>query len=495
MDKYKKPICFSIIFLLVVVFVAICSECSFLYDMNIWGDVNCFYTVAKSLLRGKVLYRDIYEQKGLYLYAVHMVAYLISNKTYIGMYIFEVIFGSIFAFSLYKVLSLYIESPIKKTIFIGIILLTYYTSPAFCQGDSAEEMMIPLYGISMYFIMKSLKNKTIMPWWQVLLSGFFGGISLFIKFTLIAFYIPFCLMIFFTAIMDKKVLNAFLYALYFLIGLLIACIPVFIYFNSHNAFYDLYEGYFYNNIFVYSSSEKKNIFMSIGLFIYSYLKSLVCGYGYNIILTIGFIWMFKEKLLSKRERTFILIGYILTNFFIFLGGRDYNYYGLPIVIFAFVGMLGIDHYLPKFKRIYNFICSKAKILLPASALAGIVLCLLLNMNTVHMFKSKDDYYQFRFKEIIEEEEDATLLNYGFLDMGLYFLCDIEPNCKYFSALNVPLQEMYDEQDRFVKEGLVTFVVSRDVEPTDVYENYELVDQVYAEYGLMMHTFYLYKLKA
>ena len=39
--------------------LSICTKSSFLYPLNDWVDSNCFYTVGKSMVHGKVLYRDI----------------------------------------------------------------------------------------------------------------------------------------------------------------------------------------------------------------------------------------------------------------------------------------------------------------------------------------------------------------------------------------------------------------------------------------------------
>ena len=41
--------------------LAVCSKSSFLYPMNDWVDVNCFFTVGRGILRGLVPYRDLYE--------------------------------------------------------------------------------------------------------------------------------------------------------------------------------------------------------------------------------------------------------------------------------------------------------------------------------------------------------------------------------------------------------------------------------------------------
>ena len=58
----------SLAFICSLLFITICSKSSFLYPMNDWVDTQCFFTVGKAMVNGKVLYADIYEQKGPLLY-------------------------------------------------------------------------------------------------------------------------------------------------------------------------------------------------------------------------------------------------------------------------------------------------------------------------------------------------------------------------------------------------------------------------------------------
>ena len=67
------------------VFVALASKCSFLYPFNDWVDANIFFTMGKGMMNGRVLYRDLYDHKGPLLYFIHGIAYLISNKSFLGM--------------------------------------------------------------------------------------------------------------------------------------------------------------------------------------------------------------------------------------------------------------------------------------------------------------------------------------------------------------------------------------------------------------------------
>ena len=53
------------------VLIGLCSMSSPLYPINIWDDANCLPTVGRAMKKGGVVYRDIYEQKGPLLYALH----------------------------------------------------------------------------------------------------------------------------------------------------------------------------------------------------------------------------------------------------------------------------------------------------------------------------------------------------------------------------------------------------------------------------------------
>ena len=78
-------------FALAVSFLFICSKNSLLYPMNDWVDVDCIFTVGKTLKHGAVLYRDVFDHKGPVLYFLYSIAAFISENTYIGLWLLEII--------------------------------------------------------------------------------------------------------------------------------------------------------------------------------------------------------------------------------------------------------------------------------------------------------------------------------------------------------------------------------------------------------------------
>jgi hypothetical protein len=97
---------------------------------------------------------------------------------------------------------------------------------------------------------------------------------------------------------------------------------------------------------------------------------------------------------------------------------------------------------------------------------------------------------------VEKKENPTLLTYNCLDAGLYTVADIMPTCRFYHRCNLDLDEMEQEQDRFIEEGLTDFVLTRDTYPEIIFDKYELVDEeIYEQVGAdWQFTYYLFELK-
>ena len=79
-------------FLISTLFLLVCTKSSPLYPMNDWVDVNCFFTMGKSILHGIVPYAELYEQKGPVLYFMYAIAALISDQSFFGVFLPSVCF-------------------------------------------------------------------------------------------------------------------------------------------------------------------------------------------------------------------------------------------------------------------------------------------------------------------------------------------------------------------------------------------------------------------
>ena len=97
--------------------------------------------------------------------------------------------------------------------------------------------------------------------------------------------------------------------------------------------------------------------------------------------------------------------------------------------------------------------------------------------------------QFVFAEMIRKTPNATLFNYGALDIGLFTTADIVPTTKYFCMLNLPSEEMIREVEHYMADGVTDYIVSRELEIDSPW--YRLQQTVYFPDNGILYPYYLY----
>lgn len=468
------------------VIITICSKSSFLYAFNDWQDANCFFTVGRAIAKNIVLYRDIYEQKGPYLYFLHTLASFVSDNSFIGVYIIEIVFCIAFLFIVRKILKLFVSGSV--CCYIPLIASCIYASVSFCHGDSAEELCLPLLAYGLYVSVKNIKQKTDFTALECFLLGVTASCVLWIKFTMLGFYIGIICIPYLNMLKEKKFIKLFKNLGMIIIGVLVASIPVVIYFGINNAFKDLYEVYFYNNMFLYSKFESDEV---VAKPLFNLFSSFNMMFSNNMIgmffIIIGIVWLFYCE--KKGLFYHLALSFLTTFFFVYIGGRTYRYYALIFGIFVVFGVIAVANYnnmAMQRKKIIKYLTNPVLALIVSA-----ILSVLISTNTSFMSYEKEDLPQYQFAEIISEKEDATLLNYRCLDGGFYTASGILPQNKYFCRLNISLEESYREHKKYLEQGITDFIVTDKKIKSD---KYELVK--YSEYpeGFDLRTYYLYQLR-
>lgn len=452
--------------------ITICSKSSFLYPFNDWVDSNCFMTVGKSVLYGKVPYRDLYEQKGPFLYALHTLASLVSRTSFIGVYFLEIIAAFLFLYYSWRSMQIFNE---KRAIFwIPVLAVIVYSSSTFHYGDSAEELCLPFFSYGLWIGLKSITQKHLPTPLESLFIGITSGCVLWTKFNLLGFYVGWFLAI---AILLYK--NTSFHALLkmvgiIIIGVLLSTLPWIIYFGANGALNDLFEVYFHDNLFYYTVAEDSNKLVAL-------LKNLRMGFlniqqffsAVFLLLIVGTI-----GLIQKRQRPiFLYFLLVFTLYFsvIYMGGRHYQYYALAFAPFTIFGLSILDDIIhPVLENKKPLLCMlRIKIqkltvlnqvlpftLLPLEISLCLTFAFLLSPNTSYMHLQQSELPQYQFKSIIEQTPNATLLNYDCLDVGLYTVCDIVPDCRYFCRLNSANPDIENGQDEYIRTRSADYVVVR-----------------------------------
>ena len=459
--------CLAFLFILSAICITICSKASPLYPLNNWDDANCFYTVGRAVVNGQVMYRDIFEQKGPWLYFIYSFANLISGDSFIGVYLYEI--ASYFVFLLFSAKIVLLFCDRKALLLMPLLSAAVCTAPAFEQGGSAEEICLPMIAYGLYAGLRSIVREKPVCRLEWLFIGITSGAVLWIKFSLLGFYLG-CgvfLVFYYIRMKWKRGLITFLFML--LAGEAIISLPVFAYFLINGALRELFDVYFYCNIFVYSVRPVDSRLLAVLLNLFEGTKSLLYSFGFGVgMIIFGGVYLFFR---SKRMFGFLLSSCLCAFLLIYVGGRRYIYYSLILSVFAPLGLVMLYKILEHCFGEKKGCRRRINTAFGCCMLGYSLLTSFLWSPNVYMMKySRSDMPQYKFAETISQTENASILNFRFLDGGFYTASGILPSCRFFCGLNIPYAT--SEQDRYVHDGDVDYLITRDQPIT--FDNYELV---------------------
>ena len=167
MSSHQDPILsprsrklFSICYLTAAGFLLLffASRSSPLYPCNDWNDANSYFSVGKALFNGKMPYRDVFDQKGMYLYFLYGLAYLLSHTTFAGVYVLEGILAAFDLFGICRILTLCVRRSTALAL-SPLALAVIVTSRSFYWGGSAEEICLPFLIWGLYLILEYFQNR------------------------------------------------------------------------------------------------------------------------------------------------------------------------------------------------------------------------------------------------------------------------------------------------------------------------------------------------
>lgn len=524
----KKKNIFAIVTCFVSAFILlmICSRSSFLYPCNDWNDANSYFTMGKGMMNGQVIYRDLYDQKGPYLYFFYGLAYLFSHDTFAGVFLLEIAAVGTFLYFGYRTLCLYMKETVAL-VCVPVLATVMLASKSFYWGGAAEEFMLPLFGYSLYASLRYFKeDDSEKPAFRMLLiNGILAGVVMLVKYTMLGFYFAWMAMMVFAFLLKKDIKGCLKGCFVFLSGMGIAALPWLVYLGVNGALAAFYECYIYNNIFLYSNlTDADN---GIAQRIYDLVKLLYWlildnpWYFALIILGIGTLLLSRKSKWIERINILMLFGFLFLG--IFVGGSVLPYYSIPLMTFTVLGMIPVGMLVQKVvamfasklaigkteletaKKMDSEIAKKkvpetAKQVIFAGTLVlslvtGSLFAYHTSMNSYFMEQPKEEYFLYKFKAVIDEEENPTLLNVGCLDAGLYTVAEVVPTCRFFQTNGIGFETMFTEQERYIEKGLTDFVLVRnDWVPENIERKYEKVAEEPYEWGGNEFVYTLYKRK-
>lgn len=500
------------------------TRSSFLYPYNNWDDSNSYFSMGKSMFHGILIYRDIFDQKGPYLYFLYGLCSLVSGTTFRGVFLMEILLGAADLLLIDRILKLFCR-PQTAAFLSPILLACMCASKSFYWGGCAEEICLPFLLFPLYVLLRTLQHsrRTGFSPRDVFLSGLCCGFVFCVKFTLMGFFLGFALSVILTCRSFREFARL---AGCFLLGTLLPFVPWVIYFGITGGLDDWYRVYIYTNVFLYSDFGANSHGASASQKIYDLAKLLywliLDNLQYFIFVIAGLLWMLLRKGASFVERIAPALMFALTFLFIYIGGAHLPYYAFPLTAFAVTGMAGAGVLLDRIAA--RVVLQKS---IPADGArkadssrrtsgnimlvtAGILLSLVISYavilrcswNMDYLGTPKDQIFLTSFTEDINKDREAgivdkdhtTLLNIGCLDSGLYTTTGIYPTCYWFQTQTLPGGEVDREQLSYILEGRTDYIVARDSYPEAIFEHYEQIDEFHQTLQPQDFTYYLFRKK-
>ena len=324
MEKNKKTILIST--MLIIITIIVCFQCDTnpLIKNSTGIDSSVFISIAQSMKTGKLPYKDVFDHKGPLLYLINYIGISINSSSYIGIWIIENIFMFITLLYMYKISKLFIKSEFKALIpvAISIMPITIYLE----GGNLTEEYALPFILISLFFIIKSIKNSYSMRKIESFTIGICMSLVLLLRPNMIPLWIIYCPIVFVNMLLNKKYKTATNTVIYFLLGTLLVIGTTIIVLQLNGILKECIDSYI---LFNFKYSKRAEIpFLSILRF---FNKTTIL-----ISLSIVFCLLIFLKKLIKKEKELILpissLLYCISTFVIVVLPRNnYLHYGMILI--------------------------------------------------------------------------------------------------------------------------------------------------------------------
>lgn len=454
--------------IIAVITITAFSCSSFLYEINPWSDANIFLTIGRGIIDGKIVYADLFDHKGPILYFIYALAAIISNTSFFGVYLLEVICMFFFLYYSFKIYRLfYDQEDLAIYFYLLFMAIIIATSSAFSYGGgSVEELFLPILQANMYYVLKTIKCNEDFSALTCLTLGIFTGIAFFVKYTICGFYLGlfiYCLSYQYTK--DKyKILNCIINAT---AGFLIPTILTVAYFLIVGELLAFIQGYFVTNINGYASwdvSIFKTLFMLVKGILW-YLKNNI------VLLSLSLLGLFSTHYHSKLFKCCI-ITFICWYIVSFIGGVYIHYYILPISIYMIYA-----YSIIKKIRIKNYLY------------AIISIILIIQSQNIRLIGEKDTIQEMVVSEMYEYVNEPKFIMYHGYDEGFYLQANIIPACKYFTQINAKNHNYDEDTINCINENDFDFIISMN-ELIDI-DGYELLQKFSNLYDGHLRYYNLY----
>ena len=407
--------------------ISLNSQCSPLYSFNDWDDANTIFTVGKSILRGVIPYKDLYEQKGPLIFFLQVPGAAISFTSFVGIWPIEIIFAFFFLFFSYKTAKLFFNQ--KVYILIPLLAYLVYGGYSFRTGNSAEEYCLSLLAYGIFVGCNAIKENRLPSKTEFLLIGITSACVFWIKYSMVGFYFGWIFVFLIFAFQNRIIPDILKGASLVLIGVCLSSFPIILYYAVNHALEPLFTSYFYNNLFLYPSNTLSLSTKLIkGLTNFIEMSPLI-----YLTVSFGLLWIVEQR--KWKLLGFLGITFLTLFITVYSSGWFHSYYSLIFNIFTIFGLIGLFDLIRSISKIKTKISfSKYEFTLSSGIIfvCMLILCIY-SPNMFYLRHEKEDLMQYKMKALLENKglRNPTIITWDYGETGVNTVMGIVPNVRYF----------------------------------------------------------------
>lgn len=467
--KYDLPIiiCISIVILFIF------SKNSWLYSTNDWVDANAFMTVGNAWNHGIIPYRDIFEQKGPFIYIIYGLAAK-TGLWFHGIFILETVLMAISLWLLNRSFYLLSDNRFKINITLLIYIIGFVFAPYFDKGGGVEEIATVAIVYLLYLLTYYYKNKSLHTS-QLIIVAILFSVIFWIKYSMILAYVILACAYLVHEYLNKNFqkISQFIFINILVLGLVSAVIMI--YFAIHSGLDDLINVYFVDNIFKYYGNNIGNTKNHLVIWFKFFTPILL------MFMPIMFISIFKRK--NKLISNILIISLVLIIILNFSMSNNFLYYSLivyPIIIYLlFISNLSVPHLI----------------------LAGVLLSLYVLISSPTPYGTAFSKYKSPAQIVAKSTHNyKDIVQVGVLDSGIYNITKSTPPNHYFQLNNINpilMPELIDEPLRTIKHNHPKYVLTTkslyETKKNTAFKSYKPI-KAFAPYNNNAMPYYILQLK-
>lgn len=448
-NKYIIPI---ILLAYVVILQLFLSIDSYLYANNGHYDSAVFFMCGKALMNGYIPYEEFADSKGLLLWVIYGLGYLIDHYSYIGVYWMICLFYWITLCLDYKIARLWLSKSYSLLTSMSMGIPLWYWN--FYTETKAENFCMPFITFVLYQLFLIVKQNRVSRSinFNFILIGICWIAVIMIKWSIAVMMVSLIFSIGVYAFKAKRLKE---YLINISIGVLMGILPFFIYFSLTNSWEAMFQEYFINTL--------ATVRMPLYETIQQYTKEWMNLFSTKRIIYI--LYILPLLTLWNKNSWFVnSLPFLSALFFVALSIRhdNFGHYISVVGVFAVYAIILILQNMHKYKVRIRHYC-----VLLLLGIAYIIWGKIYYSN--NFFTKAEDITEFEnINYLISQVYKPTIINIG-QDRGFGMGYTL-PYCRYWITQMGRTERMLSEQEKSLYEGKADFICLNGKEIVHLYES-------------------------